>query len=326
MAKPMSSIESGKGGKCVYCGKDAIVSLPYGPHRFCKEHFIYFFEKRVRRTIRMNRLIEGREKIAVAVSGGKDSLATLFILNKIFGKSNEIVAVMVDEGIYGYRDKAIEIAKRNCEEWGIKYEIVSMKKELGISMTEVMSRIPKGQLEQSSCSYCGVFRRKLLNEKAGLIKAKKIATGHNLDDECQSILMNIASNDLPRLARLGPTTGVKKFRQFVPRIKPLYECPENEVHKFAELSGFDFCKAPCCPYSWQAKRNIFRKIVNELEEEMPGTKFSILASFRKMKPLLKKEASKGSAKACEICGSPTNAKICSSCGKLKGLKELFLEK
>ncbi len=60
--------------------------------------------------------------IVVAVSGGKDSLTTLYLLNKIFGKSNERVAVMVDEGIYGYRDKAIEIAKKNCEEWGVKYD------------------------------------------------------------------------------------------------------------------------------------------------------------------------------------------------------------
>ena len=64
---------------CVECGKKAVVSLAYGPHVFCKQHFLRFFEKRVRKTVRENALVEGREKLVVAYSGGKDSAVTLFL-------------------------------------------------------------------------------------------------------------------------------------------------------------------------------------------------------------------------------------------------------
>lgn len=323
--KSFASIDSLDGETCVSCGKPAVVSLRYGPHRFCKNHFLGFFERRVRKTIRINRLVNGKELIAVGVSGGKDSLAALYLLKKILGKVNRIHAIMVDEGISGYRDNALAIAKKNCEEWGIDYSVVKLKDEFGVTMTEVMNSMSRGELgEQGACSFCGVFRRSLLNKAALELGAGKIATGHNLNDECQSILMNIASNDVPRLSRLGPIAGTGKINGFVPRIKPLYDSPENEVLKFAESSGIEFCRLPCCPFSWNAKRNVFRKVVDEMEKEHPGTMFSIIASLRAMKPFLEKGFSKESSKGyCESCGSPSGAVLCNSCFQLKRLKSLI---
>ncbi|MCX8158185.1 MAG: TIGR00269 family protein [Candidatus Diapherotrites archaeon] len=312
-------IEEKKKIKCVYCNKDADIILKYGPHRFCKEHFCYFFEKRVRRTIRMNKLIEGREKIAVALSGGKDSITVLYILNKIFGKSNEIVAIIVDEGIGEYRNRAIKAAIESCKNFGIDYELISMKKYYGISTKEVALSL-KGDL-QKTCNYCGIIRRKIINQKALEIGAKKLATGHNLDDECQSILMNICSKDIPRLLRLGPIAGVKRIESFVPRIKPLYECPEEEVELFAKINKLKYFSKKC-PYGIESKRNYFRKFVNYLEEKMPGIRFSIIASLKEIKNLIRLEKEE-SFKICQICGNPSNEDICKSCEKLNKLKELL---
>jgi uncharacterized protein (TIGR00269 family) len=316
--------KAGEGaGSCVSCRKKAEVSLRYGPHRFCREHFLRFFEKRVRKTIRANHLVEAGEKIAVAVSGGKDSLTTLHLLKNIFGRSNSITAIMVDEGISGYREHSLSAAQKSCGQLDIPYEVVRMKEELGVTMSDAMQHLPDENAEQSACSFCGVFRRLLLNKKALELGAGKIATGHNLDDECQSILMNIASNDLPRLARLGPIAGVRKIKGFVPRIKPLYDCPESEVKMFAEFSGIEFCRLPCCPFSGEAKRNVFRHAVEEMEGRLPGTMFSIAASFRGMKPMLEKSFSSGSLKYCAACGSPANSVFCKSCSQLKRLKSLI---
>lgn len=305
--------------KCVYCNKAAKVVLPYGPHKFCKEHFLYFFEKRVRKTIRGNKLIRGREKIAVALSGGKDSTTALYLLHNIFPKSNPIVAIMIDEGIPGYRDKAIAIGKRNCKEWGIDYEIVSMKEELGVSMIEIMKKISKERELGSTCAFCGVFRRGLLNKKALEIGAKKIATGHNLDDETQSILMNIFDNDLARLSRLGPIAGVREHKRFVSRIKPLWETPENEIVEFVNFMGIKHYNRRCCPFSWMAKRNFFRRMLNEAEQNFPGAKFSILASFKQLKPKLKEFAGNGKINYCIYCGNPSSGKECKVCLQLKKL-------
>jgi uncharacterized protein (TIGR00269 family) len=297
--------------KCVECGKKAVISPPYGPHRFCKKHFLHFFEKRVRRAIREHRLIEGREKIVVAYSGGKDSATTLFLLKKIFGKSNPIEALLVDEGIEGYRNKALEIAEKNCKKWRVPFKRVSFEEEFGFTMVDVMGKTGAKKEIGGTCSYCGVLRRQLLNKYAKKMGAAKMATGHNLDDEAQSVLMNVCDADLLRFARLGPKSGGAKG--MVPRIKPLCLCPENEVISFARFSGISHFSGECCPFKWQAKRNDFRGILNHLEASYPGTMFSIMRFFSQAKPLVSKAIGKRKVFSCEKCGEPCSEKQCKAC-------------
>lgn len=304
--------------KCDRCSERAAVLLPYGPHSFCGKHFLRFFEKRVRRTIRMNKMVSKGEKIAVAVSGGKDSLATAYLLKNIFGKRNEIAAITVDEGIPGYRDKAIKIAKKNLQDWKIQHYVVDMKKELGYSMMDIAKKLQKNKSLGGSCSYCGVFRRMLFNRKARELGCKKIATGHNQDDEAQSILMNILDNDVGRLSRLG-AVATGNSRLLVPRIKPLYETPEKDVITYTSLMGWNAYSGECCPFSWQAKRNAFRKTLNELEEKFPGTKYSLLSFFKKTKKSFEGLSSGKEASCCESCGEPSAGKKCKSCVQLERL-------
>ena len=146
------------------------------------------------------------------------------------------------------------------------------------------------------------------------IGADKLATGHNMDDECQSIVMDIFGNDTARLARLGEIAGNKKFGKFVPRIKPLYDTPEKDIIAYAALNGIKHYSEECCPYSWTAKRNHFRKMLNETESRFPGTKHGIIASFRKMRPALAR-MEKGGAEImeCAECGELANSELCATC-------------
>jgi len=206
-------------GNCVKCIKKAVFSPAYGPHRFCKQHFLEFFEKRVRRTIRENRLIEGREKLVVAYSGGKDSAVALYLVNRIFGKSNPVEALLIDEGIPKYRDKALAIAEENCRKWGLPFKRVSFEEEFGFTMVDVMRKTgPKKEIG-STCAYCGVLRRQLMNRHSREMKASKLVTGHNLDDEAQSVLMNVLDADVARFLRIGPKShsleGMVPRRQLV---------------------------------------------------------------------------------------------------------------
>jgi GMP synthase PP-ATPase subunit len=91
--------------KCEVCGKKSVITLGYGPHYFCEKHFISFFEARVRKTVRKYKLFKPREKLLVALSGGKDSIVVLKLIHKFYNKSNEISALIIDEGVRGYRDK-----------------------------------------------------------------------------------------------------------------------------------------------------------------------------------------------------------------------------
>ncbi len=312
--------------RCDRCGESAKVFLPYGPHRFCAQHFNSFFESRVQSTIRQGKLIKYGEKIAIGVSGGKDSMATLHLLHNFYGKTkqNKIEAIMIDEGIKGYRDRALQIGAKYCEENGIDCHVVKYRDELGVDMNEVMKKIHEDPALGSTCSFCGVFRRDFLNDKALEIKADKLATGHNLDDEVQSIAMSLFGSDFARASRLGATTGERKFEKMVPRIKPLYETPEKDIIAYTAMNGIEHYSEECCPYSWMAKRNHYRKMLNELEDSVPGTKYSILASFRKMKPLLanfEKENGKALGE-CSRCGSPANGQLCGTCRQMDRLIEI----
>ena len=305
------------GKNCVKCGKKAVISPAYGPHVFCKQHFLEFFEKRVRKTVRENRLVEGREKLVVAYSGGKDSGTALYLMNRIFGKSNKVEALLIDEGIPEYRERALEIAEANCREWNVPFKRVSFKEEFGFSMQDVMGKTGPGKEVGSACAYCGVLRRQLLNRFAREMGAGKLVTGHNLDDEAQSVLMNVFDKDVARFLRLGPKSPA--LNGMVPRIKPLYTSPEREVKKFAEFSGIAFFEKGGCPFRQQAKRNEFRSLVEEFEARFPGTMFSIVGFLKEMKALVNEREGK-KLRACEKCGEPSSQRVCKACRMVEGIK------
>ncbi len=290
--------------KCSRCSDKAVVELGYLGERLCVKHFSELFEKRVRRTIGKARMLDRKkDKIAVGVSGGKDSLVLLYLLKKMH---YNIVAITVDEGIKGYRDKSLPYIKRFCKKYKIPWKVYSLKKDYGFTLDS----IPDKKL---MCSYCGVLRRGMLNRKARQLGCTKVATGHNLDDETQMILMNLFRGELERLTRTGPVTGMIEDELFVPRVKPMRECSEKEDVLYALLHGIEYTDVEC-PYARYAYRNIVRDMLNRMEERYPGTKFAILRNFDKMLPFLRKYyMPKEKPKRCEKCGEITRGSICKFC-------------
>ncbi len=290
--------------KCSRCSGKAVVELSYLDERLCATHFSALFEKRVRRTIAKARMLDRKkDKIGVGVSGGKDSLVLLYLLKKMH---YDIVAITVDEGIRGYRDHSLSYIKRFCKKYKIPWKTYSLKKDYGFTLDS----IPDKKL---MCSYCGVLRRGMLNRKARQLKCTKVATGHNLDDETQMILMNLFRGELERLARTGPVTGMIEDELFVPRVKPLRECSEKEDVLYALLHGIEYTDVEC-PYARYAYRNIVRDMLNKMEEKYPGTKFAILRNFDKMLPFLREYyMPKERPKRCKKCGEITRGSICKFC-------------
>lgn len=308
--------------KCEKCKKDALIYLAYGKHNLCKDHFNEFFEKRFKKNIRQHNIFNNKDYIGIATSGGKDSMVLLYLFNKIFKpKRYKFCAIFVNEGTHNYSDKTEKLVSDFCKKLDIKLVKSSHKKELGVSTQEVS--INYNKKEGSICTYCGVMRRKVLNILANKENVTKIATGHNLDDECQTVLMNLLDNDAIRFFRTGPVTGIIDLKETKPRIKPFYLTPEKEIAAYALYNDIPFYTGDC-PFYKTAKRNHFREFINETEVLHPGSKFSLIKSFLKIKDLcdvkkITKKINKPLNK-CEICGSETSGKICKSCQLLKDMK------
>ncbi|HHT18875.1 MAG: TIGR00269 family protein [Euryarchaeota archaeon] len=273
---------------------------PLESNNFCLE-----LEKRVKNTINDYELINDGDKVAVALSGGKDSVLVLHILNKLCRESDinfELLAITIDEGIKGYRENGIKSARKNASQLGVDYYELSLEDELGLTIDRA------SKFYKTACIPCGVFRRYLLNRTAYQLGSDKLATGHNLDDEVQSFLMSFARADVRRFSKFGPKQD-RIHPKMVPRIKPLWIIPEKEVGKWAILQKVDVHLAEC-PYAHKSLRSRLKNYLNNLEENKPGTKMKMLDFFKKSI-----QVDKGEVKLyeCQICGEPSSAVICKAC-------------
>lgn len=283
--------------------------MRYNGTHLCKDHFIQSLEKRVKKDIKKQGKTLTNTRFGIAVSGGKDSLVALHLMKKIFGKRREVelIALSVNEGIKGYREKSITLAHKNCAQLDIEHQIISFQETIGLRQDEIMA-----QKDDSlgACAYCGVFRRFCLNTLAKELHIDKMITGHNLDDMAQSILMNFVNADSEKLARLGPHLKVQPG--LVPRMMPLRTIPEKEDALYALLNHIDY-HAGTCPYSTDAFRGIYRDIIFDLEDHNPGTRHSILKSYENIKEPLIQTFPPVPLKICEECGEPTTKTLCKSC-------------
>ncbi|MCL6003225.1 MAG: TIGR00269 family protein [Candidatus Thermoplasmatota archaeon] len=292
--------------QCSFCSNEAVVFLKYNGSHLCDKHFIKFFQKRVNLEFRSELKIRNPVRIGVALSGGKDSSVALYETQRVFGKRRDvsIVAITIDEGIESYRPETIRAAKSLTMKLGIEHKIMKIEESFGTTMDSVSEG---GRL--APCSYCGVFRRKLINSAGIDENLDYMVTGLNLDDTAQSMMMNIVRGDIARLGRMGPHTVPKDG--LVPRLQPLRKIAEKEVMLYAILQGIDFSHSTC-PYADRALRNEFRDSIDKWEERSPGTKYSIINSFDKIKTMMPIEEDIKMGK-CRICGSPTPGDICQSC-------------
>ena len=297
------------------CNEKPVIAIPSG-EKLCKSHFTEYFESKVFRTIRQFEILDKEENLGVALSGGKDSLTVLHLLKKISIQNPKIKinAIAIDEGIAGYRDKTLIAAQKFCDENKIQLHIFSYKEEFGLTLDEMLKI-----LNVKPCSICGIFRRYLLNKKSRELKLTKLATGHNLDDECQSIIMNQMRNDIQMSARLGPKVGITTNEKFVQRIKPLYLCTEKEVTTYAFLNSLldNFNECPNAVHSFRAQ---VRDMLNGMEQKFPGTKYSIVNSFLETLPMLKQKFKGGILQVCSKCNEPSSNDICNACIYLEKLK------
>nr|MDO8086512.1 ATP-binding protein [Candidatus Sigynarchaeum springense] len=328
---------------CTRCKKNRpVLERVHSGEKVCKACFLKEIEDKVRKTISRYKMVEPGDKVAFAVSGGKDSTVLLRTMTSIHKQllaqqaksGNPPVVITIDEGIANYRDESIRIAANMCKELGIDQIVFSFKKEFGLSLDEMIVVADKpafkqslydgqhvGQLKNASkvvgkpCSICGVLRRRVLNDLAAMVHATKLATGHNLNDEAETFLINLFKGDVNRIGRAASVAIEDDASPFVKKIKPLQDLIQQDIVLYLYYIGGEFQESPC-PY---VRENIFRAeargIINRLEGDHPGTLFNIKKFMDTIFPRLIMPVEPEVISVCPRCGSPKSKALdqCMAC-------------
>ncbi len=281
------------------------------------EKFVRQFEQRVKDTIDQYDLFSSKDRIVVAVSGGKDSTVVLHILHKL---KYQVEAVTVDAHIGCYTQQNLENIREVCAKLGVRLHEISFRKVFGASLCYIRDYLKARGHAFRSCTVCGVLRRYLLNRKARELGATKLVLGHNLDDEAQVILMNLFKNRPELNARLGAKIDNGDDR-FVARVKPLYHIREDEVVRYSKLMSFPV-KYGKCPCSFEGFRHAVRDFLNTYEQVQPCCKENIVRVFLEQRAKMRMRYAEGAHVAyCLQCDEPASDRLCRACALLALMQE-----
>jgi len=322
--------------ECTKCDRPAVMHAAYSGSHLCEPHFLESVERRVRHRVREDGLLSrdatpaDPETWVIGLSGGKDSVVLAQILQETFAEDRrvEMVALTIHEGIEGYRDESLAACEELIADLDLRHEVVGYAEEFGVEMDDVVEDDP---MDMAACAYCGVFRRDLLADYAGDFGADKLLTGHNLDDEAETALMNVFEGNVEQMARHydaslgpfesdGPLPARSEPEGMIPRAKPLRDVPEKEVALYAQLRDLPAHVAEC-PHASESFRAEIQSHLLDLEEAHPGTRHSIMAGYEEMASLAA-ERYGGDEEAydtCESCGAPTAGDRCRTCTLLDAL-------
>jgi uncharacterized protein (TIGR00269 family) len=296
--------------KCKKCGKRAVIRLRAHHMALCKEDFLAFVLNRVQRTIDRYKIFAPRERVLVAVSGGKDSLALFDILQRL---GYTVEGLYIDMGIDGFSQRARANAEAFVATRKAPLHIYSLRDEMGAGVAEIAS-----QLRRPPCSLCGMMRRYIMNRFGREGGFTALATGHNLDDEGAALLGNVTSWQIGYLARQSPLLpSIHPY--LVKKAKPLALLAEREVLAYCLLRGVEFHEEQC-PHARGATSRKHKEVLNLLEYYSPGSKIRFYQEFLKNQKIFSAVESQG-LQECSACGSPTTGKMCQFCTVLEKFKE-----
>ena len=298
---------------CTKCKSKAAIGLPRHNAAFCKACFNGFVHEQVARAIKSERMFGHQDRILVAISGGKDSLALWDILLKLGYHAD---ALYVDLGIPGYSDKSGDKVRRFAEtiaqSYGATLLTHTVQEEEGAGIKELVML-----LHRPTCSACGTIKRYQFNRAAVEHDYDVMATGHNLDDEAARLLGNVLHWQTEYLEKQSPSLPAS-FEGFAKKVKPLYRLSEREMAAYAVLNRIDYMVEEC-PMAKGSKMLLYKEVLNRLETESPGTKHAFYWGFlekqAKDQTAMTSMAEKDHAtlRPCATCGQPTSAEVCSYC-------------
>ena len=290
--------------KCKVCRVHAVIDIRRHNAGFCQEHFLEHIQNQVARTIKEFKMFSPEDRLLVAVSGGKDSLA---IWDMLLDLGYDAVGFYLDLGIGGYSNRSKDASIAYAERKGAKLIVRSLEQEHGFTVPELSrltGRVP--------CSGCGLNKRYEFNRTALEEGFEVLVTGHNLDDEVATLFGNVLHWNTDMLGRQAPVleerlmgaTGEERT-VLVRKVKPLVKISERETAAYALLKGIDYIIEEC-PMVEGNTHHRYKEALTLIEESSPGTKHQMYFGFLKnAKHRFDDRSDGGEIVSCISCGAPT---------------------
>lgn len=289
--------------KCRKCGGRAVLELRRHNAAFCEPDFVEFFRNQVREAIRRHRMVTRDDRILVAVSGGKDSLALWDVLLE---EGYRTSGLYLDLGIFDYSVESRQKCEAFARARGAELIVSSVAEEVGAGVPVI-----KDVTRRPPCSGCGLSKRYLMNRAALARGFDVVATGHNLDDEAATLLGSVLHWQTDALARQSPALP-STHPKLVRRVKPLYRLTERETAAYAFLRRIDYIVEEC-PFAKGATSIAHKEILSRMEDASPGAKHNFVYGFLERARPAFERAEAVELQECARCGQVTTGTLCAFC-------------
>ena len=291
--------------KCTVCREPAVIDVRRHNANFCASHFLRLCRDQVTKAIKDHSMIEPGERVLVAVSGGKDSLAVWDLLVELGYQAD---GLYIGLGIGDYSDASGEMARAFATERGLHLVEIDLRGDHGFDVptaAKATKRVP--------CSACGLSKRHLFDEAARTGGYDVVVTGHNLDDEAAVLFGNVLRWQTEYLGRQLPVLPAR--HGFPRKVKPLVRLTEREMAAYCVLRGIDYIVEEC-PMAAGNKHLAYKEALNAIEATSPGSKHDFYHGFlarasARFTP--EAESEQAGLEPCVRCGAPTPAEVCAFC-------------
>ena len=299
--------------KCRVCREPAVIDIRRHNANFCVDHFLRLCRDQVAKAIDKHDMLTPGDRVLVAASGGKDSLALWDILVKL---GYEVDGLYVGLGIGDYSESSEGYVRRFAEERGLRLEVVDLPGDYGFNVPDgarAARRVP--------CSACGMSKRHLFDDAARRGGYDAVATGHNLDDEAAVLFGNVLRWQDEYLGRQRPV--LPAGAGFPKKVKPLVRLGEREMAAYCVLRGIDYVVEEC-PMALGNKHLGYKEALNAIEEQSPGSKEAFYSGFLsravdRFAPTAEEfpDGSSVTVGVCIQCGAPSSGEVCAFCRLLE---------
>mgnify|MGYP001128907079 CR=1 FL=1 len=302
--------------KCHKCGRPAVFNMRQHKLALCEVHYPEWFVAQTQRFIEKYHMFGPDDRVLVAVSGGKDSLALWDVLLQLGYRAD---GLYINLGIDGYsaasREKVEQFAAQRPE---TQFTIVDIEAEYGETLPEVARRVRRGR--DKPCSVCGLVKRHVMNRLTRDGGYDALATGHNLDDEVAVLFGNVLRWQTGYIARQAPVLPASQGG-LARKVKPFCRFYERETAAYALITSIDYIYDEC-PHAVGATSLRYKGLLNRMEEESPGTKLQFYLGFLRARKegFFRERAEEVELHPCSNCGQPTSAPgLCAFCRLWKGM-------